>query len=120
MVAGLAAALIVVFTLDPFAGNVPSGQQASPPDVELGRLDTSGGMVRANLTLTNRNSLQIHSAEINCAVLSRDGSERARFRFTIFESVPAKGSKLITKHNFGPWPPTANSITCESDKALRG
>jgi hypothetical protein len=95
-------------------------EPASPPDVEVTHLDPAGGTLYADLKLINRNSVAAQSPEINCAVMSANGSELSRYRFTIFDTVAPKGTKLMAKYRFGPWPPGAASVTCESNKAMRG
>lgn len=90
-----------------------------PPEVNLIRLDRSYSVLEGGITLVNPNAFAIKDARIYCSVFASSGTAISSYDFQLFEKVPAKGKKTISKYNFGFWPQQGKSISCIAKNALR-
>lgn len=96
-----------------------SGGSVKFPTVTVGRIDKTSGSLVADLTLFNDNSFAVGSVEIGCVTLSADGTDLAKYRFSIFSAIPANSSQVFTKYKLGAWPREGHSVVCETVKATR-
>lgn len=98
---------------------VPKSTFVMEPHVELTNLDRSYNVLTGTITLENYNAFPIKDASIICDVVAPSGTVIHTYRFQLFETVPAKGKRLVNKHNFGFWPPQGKSLGCRSTRAVR-
>jgi hypothetical protein len=90
-----------------------------PPSVKLSSLDSSYGALRGNLSLSNPNNFAIADSEVVCDVIAAGGIVIDHYRFTVSEIIPANGTKMMNRYQFGPWPRQANGLQCNGNKAVK-
>jgi hypothetical protein len=91
---------------------IPAAAASLPPEIKLGQLDRSYGLLEGGFTLKNPNNVPIKDVGILCEVTAPSGTIIHHYRFTIFEIVPAKGEKTVRNYKFGFWPQQGKSISC--------
>jgi hypothetical protein len=94
-------------------------QGVTPPEVQLGRMDRSYGVLEGTFILKNTNNFPIADASIWCSITAPSGTVIGSYQFTIYEIIPAKGRKTIQNYKFGLWPEQGKSIGCYSASARR-
>ncbi len=89
----------------------PEPQQAK---IVLGSLDSSYNSLNGDFTIQNPNKFPIADVQIKCGYYGASGTMVRDVDFTIYEVVPANGSKQIRKHRFGYYPDQAKSVSCSA------
>lgn len=91
----------------------------SLPTIKLGKMDSSYGVLAGSFSIVNSNAFAIYDTEIICDITAPSGTRVGGYHFTIFEIVPATGTKEIKNYKFGLWPDQGKSIGCYGKQAKR-
>jgi hypothetical protein len=82
------------------------------PKLTIERLENSYGLAKATFRINNGNVFPIADIEFSCEVIAASGTSLRIQNYTIFDVIPAKGTKTVRDFKLGFWPDQGKSMSC--------